>query len=142
VGTLSANRARVKCGRWQQAQSFGDDAAVWFHARRFTYGAVISACEEREQWQPALGLLGEAAVWSHVGAITYSAAINSCSTSSVAPLSSVLARRTGNDNRHLVFVLVVSESGVIPNAIGFDAAIIACEKGEQWRQAVGPLVVI
>ncbi len=34
------------------------------------------------------------------------------------------------------------EAGLVPNVITYNAAISACEKGEQWQKALGILAVM
>ena len=37
---------------------------------------------------------------------------------------------------------VLQQSAALPNVISYSAVIIACEKGQQWQQALGLLAVM
>ncbi len=88
-----------------------------------TCNASVSACEKREEWQQALGLPGSPDVLPK--SVTYSAAISACDK--------------GEQRQQALDLFVVEQSVELLRDVITCNTSIACEKREQWRQALGLL---
>ncbi|CAK0901138.1 unnamed protein product [Prorocentrum cordatum] len=122
--------ACARCGPWQQALLLLSEA--WESSLEpneiISYSAVISACEKGEQWQRALALLGE--LW--VARLEPNSNLQRGNQrvrdgQAVAASFDVAQRDAGG------------EAGARRPLVSYSAGISACEKGEQWQEALALL---
>ena len=114
--------ALEKCGQWTLALHFLDQMQLQnLVPDGITYSAVISACEKGLQWQMALSILSLAiALSNEIDTIAFNSAISS-------------VEKCGFWEIALILLQDMTQFSLADD-ISFNAAIGACEKGQQMLE--------